>query len=280
MVEDFKLRVFVEVASLSSFTKAAQKLGVSQPAISQNIADLEKNLSVKLFERMRGEVLLTDAGKAFLQYANNILYWYKAADNMFGTVGSSAFSKQITISADTIVSDCILPPVLSSIISSNAKARFSVLPVGENSDITIYAKLRTDAINFDSYNNIIGILPATIVASSGAYDSITSGRSDFDSAPICCYSLYKDALPLDLRSRVICYSESLELVRAMISSSDTIVGILPQIALSSTVNDSLKTIDFPLPYLQADIFMQAASSTIEESLTFKQLKKILADSLI
>ena len=57
MLEDFRLRVFMAVAEEGSFTKAAASLGVTQPAVSQNIADLEKVTGQKLFERMRGEVV-------------------------------------------------------------------------------------------------------------------------------------------------------------------------------------------------------------------------------
>ena len=58
MLEDSRLRVFMAVADEGSFTKAAARLGVTQPAVSQNIADLEKVTGQKLFERMRGEVVL------------------------------------------------------------------------------------------------------------------------------------------------------------------------------------------------------------------------------
>ena len=42
MLDDFRLRVFMMVAAESSFTRAAQHLGVTQPAVSQHIAELEK----------------------------------------------------------------------------------------------------------------------------------------------------------------------------------------------------------------------------------------------
>ena len=41
MLEDFKIKVFVTVASTGSFTKAGELLGISQPAVSQNVAELE-----------------------------------------------------------------------------------------------------------------------------------------------------------------------------------------------------------------------------------------------
>ena len=62
MLEDFRLKVFVTVAKEGSFTKAAAALGVTQPAVSQNIAELERLLERKLFDRMKGETLLTPEG--------------------------------------------------------------------------------------------------------------------------------------------------------------------------------------------------------------------------
>ncbi len=63
MIEDSRLKVFLAVAREGSFTIAARKLGISQPAVSQNIAELEKSLGVELFERSRGSVRLTSAGR-------------------------------------------------------------------------------------------------------------------------------------------------------------------------------------------------------------------------
>ena len=65
MLEDFRLKVFTAVAELRSFTKAASALSVSQPAVSQHVSELEKHVGVKLFERLHGETVLTDAGRAF-----------------------------------------------------------------------------------------------------------------------------------------------------------------------------------------------------------------------
>jgi addiction module HigA family antidote len=72
MLEDFRLKVFVTVASEGSFTKAAAVLGVSQPAVSQNVAELEKLSGFKLFERLRGEVVLTPQGVVFKEFAERI----------------------------------------------------------------------------------------------------------------------------------------------------------------------------------------------------------------
>ena len=83
MFEDFRLRVFTQVAESGSFTAAARSLGVSQPAVSQHIAELEKFTGARLFERNRGQVLLTARGEAFLAQARRILDDYHELELTF-----------------------------------------------------------------------------------------------------------------------------------------------------------------------------------------------------
>lgn len=60
------LRTFIQVAELGSFTKAAQRLGFSQPAVTSQIKQLEAELDVRLFERIRHTVTLTQQGREVL----------------------------------------------------------------------------------------------------------------------------------------------------------------------------------------------------------------------
>ena len=85
-MEDVRLKIFVTLAKEGSFTKAAAALGISQPAVSQNISELERTTSVRLFERLKGEVVLTDQGKVFIDYAERILKCYEDANIMFATL--------------------------------------------------------------------------------------------------------------------------------------------------------------------------------------------------
>ena len=66
------LHTFIQVAELNSFTKAAEKLGYSQPTISFQIKQLEQELETPLFERIGHTVSLTNKGKELLQYAQRI----------------------------------------------------------------------------------------------------------------------------------------------------------------------------------------------------------------
>ncbi len=83
MLDDFRLKVFMTVAAEGSFTKAAAVLKVSQPAVSQNVSELERVTGVRLFERLRGEVKLTEQGRVFLSHADRILSDYRSLSHLF-----------------------------------------------------------------------------------------------------------------------------------------------------------------------------------------------------
>lgn len=83
MLDDFRLKVFMTVAKEGSFTKAAASLKISQPAVSQHISELERITGVRLFERLRGEVVLTQQGLLFQIHAKRILDAYMSASFLF-----------------------------------------------------------------------------------------------------------------------------------------------------------------------------------------------------
>ncbi|AYG79187.1 HTH-type transcriptional regulator GltC [Streptomyces hundungensis] len=68
-----QLLYFVAVAETRHFTRAAERVHVSQPSLSQQIKALENELGAELFSRARGNIALTDAGEALLPLARRIL---------------------------------------------------------------------------------------------------------------------------------------------------------------------------------------------------------------
>jgi len=74
-----QLETFIEVARLSSFSRAAEKRFRTQPAISSQIRSLEEEVGAKLLDRSGGKVSLTASGKLFLRFAEETLDARKAA---------------------------------------------------------------------------------------------------------------------------------------------------------------------------------------------------------
>ncbi len=68
-----KLQIFCEVARQRSFTRAAETLYLTQPTVSQQIQALERQMKVRLFERLAKEVYLTESGKVLYEKAANLL---------------------------------------------------------------------------------------------------------------------------------------------------------------------------------------------------------------
>ena len=135
MLEDFKLKVFMTVAAEGSFTKAAAVLGVSQPAVSQNVAELEKLAGTKLFERLRGEVVLTPQGKVFMEYVQKIMNACSDAAGIFAKVSPSV----VRISASEEVFTYYIAPVLEKFIKVHPEVSFERV-MFENADVAVVLK--------------------------------------------------------------------------------------------------------------------------------------------
>lgn len=85
MIKRAHIRQFLAVVDTGSFTRAAQQIRVTQPALSTGIADLERLVGAALFLRNRRQIRLTEAGGRFLPIARDLERGFRAADG-FGRV--------------------------------------------------------------------------------------------------------------------------------------------------------------------------------------------------
>src|SRR3977135_752943 len=86
MIENFRIRVFRAVAQHLNFSRAAEELLLTQPAITQQIKALEDEFGVPLFDRGGGHIALTAGGKALLPFAEKMK---ELSDEAFAAVAEA-----------------------------------------------------------------------------------------------------------------------------------------------------------------------------------------------
>ena len=80
-MSDRRLQVFQTVARLLSFTKAAESLHMTQPAVTFQIRQLEEYFNTRLFDRTHNRISLTAAGREVAAYADRIFELYHEMEN-------------------------------------------------------------------------------------------------------------------------------------------------------------------------------------------------------
>ena len=124
--------VFFLLLRENAASRRLQLPWILRSRLSQNIADLEKSLGTKLFERSRGEVALTPAGEIFKGYAESILEQYKEAANLFTPLQE----QQVSIAASEEIYTYIYNVLLKDFIKVHPEITF-VRTTLDQADITV-----------------------------------------------------------------------------------------------------------------------------------------------
>jgi LysR family carnitine catabolism transcriptional activator len=121
-----RLRSFIAVAEERQFRRASERIGISQPALSAHIRDLEQELGVALFSRTTRSVRLTAEGGSFLHRARRVL---EDLNTAVLEVREWAELKRgrVTIAATPTVASQVLPLVMASFAQRFAGVRIQVL---------------------------------------------------------------------------------------------------------------------------------------------------------
>ena len=78
-----KLKYIIKIAECGSITKASKELYVSQPSLTKVISSIEREYGIKIFERVKSGVILTESGKIFISYSKNIIREFEALNDVF-----------------------------------------------------------------------------------------------------------------------------------------------------------------------------------------------------
>lgn len=148
---DRRLQVFYTVAKVLSFTKAAETLHMTQPAVTFQVKQLEEFFNTRLFDRTHNKITLTEAGKIVYDYAEKILDHYEKMNSEVREL-TGEVTGSLLIGASTTIAEYMLPNLLGAF-----KRQFE--------DVNIRLQVgNTDAIVAMVENNMIdlGVVEAPV----------------------------------------------------------------------------------------------------------------------
>lgn len=316
MFEDFRLKVFMSVAESGSFTAAARTLGVSQPAVSQNISALEKELGVQLFRRAKGEVSLTGEGTAFREYAGRILYWYSVTGDMFGLEGRLSPGRVVRIAADPVAAAYLVPPALSVLSAAHPEISFNICPLSgtngrqpdesgvpgthfgtpEDAEVEITVSPSPETMDFEGEEKLVGVMDAVVVASPLNRSVVGAAVSDSDtrltpkpfstvagipvSNRFAVWDGYRRFFTPDLVARTCLVSSSVEAVKNIVADSVCILGIVPAMSVMNEIaSGRLLQMPVQLPDYAYDIHFNPLPEFAGKTIC-QLLRKSLRDKLL
>lgn len=108
---DRRIQVFYTVAKQLSFTKAAEQLFMTQPAVTFQVKQLEEQFNVRLFDRAHGRIALTAAGELVMGYAERLISLTQEMETRVSEL-TGKISGPLLIGASTTIAEYMLPPLL------------------------------------------------------------------------------------------------------------------------------------------------------------------------
>jgi len=120
-----ELETFLVIAELGSFSKAAERLSLAQPSISNRIQRLERAVSARLFERTTRAVVLTPAGEKLRQKVEPIIRGLRDVLDEFRAEGESR-KHMVSVAATSMLSAMLLPPLIQRFAASHPNIRIEL----------------------------------------------------------------------------------------------------------------------------------------------------------
>ena len=139
---DPKLETLLRVAEVGSFTQAAKILSLTQPAVSQHIKQLEKELGIRIFNRSEGQLHLTTEGELVLGYAKRVRMLYQNLQQSLSDYKSQA--KRLSVGITHTAESNLIAEVLAQYCSEHPGVRLTILT---DTISNLYNKLKTYEID-------------------------------------------------------------------------------------------------------------------------------------
>ena len=140
---DAKVKTLLSVIETGSYTKAAEKLNLTQPAVSHQIRMLENEFDIKIFYRDKNKLKLTPQGKILVQYARRAAAVYTNACQAIED--SKSETRHLNVGITPTAGETIIPQVLATLCNENPGIHINI---GVNTIQKIYTRLKAYELDF------------------------------------------------------------------------------------------------------------------------------------
>ena len=257
------IRTFLHVAEVGNFTHAAEDLQYAQSTVTSQIQALEKELGFPLFERMGRKCYLTDAGRDFLTYANDIQYILQKAANIRTQSGNTPFSLRIGMLESLLFSTMI---DLVPLFKENYPEAELFLRIGTAAELTEMLKQNLlDMVYLSSGLNVDSTLtclykqeermvfvtssrhPLATKAALSLQEIFTYPLITTESSGYCCQTLQSLAANAELELHPSITINDIDAI-SLLLRDDQSFSFLPECSVSKHLqNTSLTTLDVDIP---------------------------------
>ena len=204
-----QLEYFHEIAATGSINEAARRLNMSQPPLSYQIKQLEAELKVKLFERTRAGVTLTEAGKLLYDRTENILSYVRSTELEVSKAGK----KQVLRIGITPTTVTTIMPYISRFSRENCDVNFEVrdaitftllnyLMDGIIDVSVVRTPIKLEGLNYLELDEepMIAVLPPEISENETKKESIS--LKELTECPLIIYRRYEEFLMKALEKKI------------------------------------------------------------------------------
>ncbi len=223
-----QLKSFREIVRLGSFSEAARKLGISQPAVSFQVQKLEQELGVRLIDRAQRAITLTAAGRRLLRFAESVAKEREGLQQDLEQL-REAVSGDLLIAASTVPAEFLLPPILARFKQRHPAVR---IQVDVSDSLTVIAKVRDNSYEI----GFCGTLPEG--------QDLTAFRLARDELTLICFPAHPfatkgEVTPDDLEGEPFIFREATSgtqrtLEDRLAQAGFDIKRLTPQLVLGST----------------------------------------------
>ena len=126
-----QMEIFLEVANIGHLTKVAERMGLSQSAVSMSIKELENIIGYKLFDRINKKLVLNEKGRAFAEAIAPLVSKLNDIEEEFKNDENNG---ELLIGVSTTIADYLIPPIICQYMNSFPQVRVN-LKVGNTRKI-------------------------------------------------------------------------------------------------------------------------------------------------